>query len=588
MKNELREVLAGYQPEFALRHIRWLTDHTPNRISGGGQDLKAAQYIRDTLASYGLEAGLQEFTTYGSNIGSGRLEILGEQPWVPAVKACLHVDSTPLGGIEAEVVAVGPGGREDYEGLDVRGKIVLAEVSYAPATPEKARLASEQGAAGMILMNWGRADEDNIPWRALKAVWGNPTRDTWNEMPRLHAVAVTRRDGERLKEECGQGPVRVKLEVQGSRDWMRVVQPVAWLRAPESSPEHEQFVVISGHLDAWEPGVTDNASGNAVMLELARVLAERRSSLRRSAVFCFWNGHEIAEAAGSTYFVDTHWEELNRHAIAYTNIDSVGMRGTTHLNINSSPELAEAHRTVTEELLGKQIDSRRLERIGDQSFFGIGVPAISARHGFPEHLVREWNGATLGWWNHCDQDTFEQLDEGILAQDGRFWTGLIHSLLTSERLPHQPERLIDELLTRTADMVGTGEDPAELSRIPALLEKLQKRFTDLAGFAADPASVLLFNQTALRLGRHLTALRATVVGRYGQDSYGLTDLREMIPMLAPLVRYRSLPADDPERFLLETELLRIRHRFTDAISASLDELDALEAKLQRSAVTSQP
>lgn len=56
---------------------------------------------------------------------------------------CCHINSTPPEGQEFEVVYLGSGGEEDYAGKDVAGKAVLVEVSYAPATPEKAMLASE-------------------------------------------------------------------------------------------------------------------------------------------------------------------------------------------------------------------------------------------------------------------------------------------------------------------------------------------------------------------------------------------------------------------------------------------------------------
>ena len=59
-------------------------------------------------------------------------------------------------------------------------------------------------------------------------------------------------------------------------------------------------MLVNGHLDAWAPGATCNATGDATMLELARVLAKHRNKIKRSVVFINWNGHEIAESAGST------------------------------------------------------------------------------------------------------------------------------------------------------------------------------------------------------------------------------------------------------------------------------------------------
>lgn len=231
------------------------------------------------------------------------------------------VEPTRDGGETAELVDVGAGAITDYEGKDVSGKFVLAEVSYAPATPEKARIAASMGAAGIILMNWGKDTGTEIPWRALKSVWGNPTPETWHDMPRIAGISISRRDGIMLRGLLKKGAVHVHASLTSRRVWRTLYQPLAWLHAPETAPERDQFVIVSGHLDSWDPGVTDNIAGMSVMMEIARNLSQCRDMLRRSLVFCFWNGHEVAEAAGSTHFVDSHWERINRDAVAYINID---------------------------------------------------------------------------------------------------------------------------------------------------------------------------------------------------------------------------------------------------------------------------
>ncbi|MEZ2410648.1 M28 family peptidase [Bosea sp. RCC_152_1] len=127
------------------------------------------------------------------------------------------------------------------------------------------------------------------------------------------------------------------------------------------------------------------------MMEVARVLATRRAELRPSVVFCFWNGHEVAEAAGSAYFVNALWEEINRSGVAYLNIDSVGVKDTTEFHVNACPELRAFSKAVAEATLdgGIPIMVGNLDRFGDQSFFSIGVSSTTARHG-AQTLFR-WN-----------------------------------------------------------------------------------------------------------------------------------------------------------------------------------------------------
>ena len=85
---------------------------------------------------------------------------------------------------------------DDYDDKDVEGKAVLVEVSYAPATPEKAMIAYRKGAKAMICMNWGRKDEAVICMRGLKGVWGNPTRESFEKIPKITGCSITRRDGD--------------------------------------------------------------------------------------------------------------------------------------------------------------------------------------------------------------------------------------------------------------------------------------------------------------------------------------------------------------------------------------------------------
>ena len=54
----LKEMLAALDVKKSVEHIEWLTKNTPDRLSGGGQDRKAAEYICETMASYGLETKL--------------------------------------------------------------------------------------------------------------------------------------------------------------------------------------------------------------------------------------------------------------------------------------------------------------------------------------------------------------------------------------------------------------------------------------------------------------------------------------------------------------------------------------------------
>lgn len=294
MEKLLQEMMAALDVEKSADHVRWLTDHTPSRISGMGQDREAAEYICKKIEEYGLKSKILEFEAYNSHPGTSKVKIVAPVQKEISSIACCHIESTPVGGADYEVVYLGSGGEEDYVGKDVAGKAVLVEVSYAPATPEKAMLASEHHAAAMICMNWGTAEHELICNRGLKAVWGNPTPESFGKIPQIVGISITRKDGEYLKELCLSGEkVVLHMDVQSQREWQTLPQPMGILRGTE---EPEKFLLVSAHLDAWCPGVTCNATGDGTMLEMMRVFGQFRDKIKRSIYFIYWNGHEIAEA----------------------------------------------------------------------------------------------------------------------------------------------------------------------------------------------------------------------------------------------------------------------------------------------------
>ncbi|PXW57841.1 PA domain-containing protein [Chelatococcus asaccharovorans] len=572
-----------------MQHVDHMRAHFLNRKSGQGVDLAAGKYVVETMNTYGLDAYLQEFETYDSDIGASFVALGGPDGQILDSRPCLHIEPTPEQGLTAELVDVGPGGLSDYEGKDVRGKIVLAEVSYAPATPEKARIAASLGAAGIVLMNWGEDDSRYIPWRALKAVWGNPTPESWNDIPRLFGVSISRADGIMLRRRMKDGPVSLHVRATASRVWRTLSQPLAWLHAPEASTEREQFVVVSGHIDSWNPGVTDNMTGMSVMLEIARLLASKRETLRRSVVFCFWNGHEVAEAAGSTYFVDSHWERINRDAVAYFNIDSVGMKGTSEFHINSCPELAAFSETLSHAVFDDSLPQKvtTLGRVGDQSFFGIGVAAATGRHSYGADIVKAHNGATLGWYNHTEYDTIDVMDPEALEADLDWCSRYVHALATEPVLPQRFTARLSDMRQRFAAILPEANTPPELAPIPAGLADLEHRIHWFDAFLERASSMedalrQRANRIVLRLSRLLTFPTASASGRYGQDSYGISTLAYPVPLLAELEIFRALDRNSTDGRLLSTKLIRLRHEITDALQAASDLIDDFRFTVEHS------
>lgn len=544
--------------------IHYMTTHFPYRLSGSPCEAEASEYITERLRQYGLDAENKEFYAYNSNPMYSKITVLDPLMEIDSLP-CAHIRATKPEGEIFDLVYVGSGGYTDYEGIDVVGKMVLVEVTYAPPVPEKARIAAEMGAAGIMCMNWGN-DEEVICRRGLKGVWGNPTESNFDKIPQLVGVGVTRGAGMKLKDLCLEGKeVRVKVVAIADRTWSLVHQPTGILHGNGKSKD---FMLVCSHLDAWQPGVTCNATGNAAALEICRILSEHREELDRDIWFVFWNGHEVAEAAGSTWFVDNNWDNLNRNCISYMHIDSTGVGETEIYEIKASEELLKfAEKNVNDVLPELEIRSMALKKIGDQSFMGIGVPSITQRKSFTQKYMEHAHGATLGWWNHTIQDTEDKCDPVAQVEDTKATLQVLYNLATARVLPYDFTdkfgalyRKTQRLSARFGEHLDFEDMIRNIQSANSGVEKIQARVSEL-----NDEQAMLYNDFMKLVAREITNVTMTCADKYSQDSYGYSNLSYDIPLFADLER---LVREEPESLkygLIYTQLIKNKNRINDAL-----------------------
>ena len=123
--------------------------------------------------------------------------------------------------------------------------------------------------------------------------------------------------------------------------WYRQPLPVVEIKGRE---EPEKFVLLHGHYDSWDVGVGDNATGDATLLEIARVLWAHRDQLRRSVRIAWWPGHSTGRYAGSTWFADRFAIDLDENCVAQINCDSPGCRWASEFKDISWMSETEAYR----------------------------------------------------------------------------------------------------------------------------------------------------------------------------------------------------------------------------------------------------
>jgi Peptidase family M28 len=439
-----QEVVAAVDAAHVKAHVEHITTEIPSRLAGSANGKRMAEYSASALGKAGVSAKVYELPGLVSFPEKGELRVLAPVELAIEANTLGHSLPTLPDGVAGELMDVASGAFAEYAGRDATGKITLSELSYHPARHEKQRIAGLMGSTGCIMMNWGHPENTAVPFGSVKPVWGNPTPETFNsEMATLPCIGIARTAGLKLRQLLQAGPVKVWLRANVENGW-RPVQ----ITVGEIAGRTDDFVVVGGHQDSWPgPQATDNAAGNACILELARVFNQHRDKLRRGLVTGFWTGHETGTMVGSSWYVDRNWDRLRAHAVAYLQIDQPACAGTTRWSSASNLELKRFHQGIENRLLGNRAFAwRRAVKNGDASFFGLGVPMLAAQGAFTEEELKKTALANLGWWHHSIENTLDKLDFAFMAEHLRIYAAYLWELTTAVVLPFEYTSVADAFI----------------------------------------------------------------------------------------------------------------------------------------------
>lgn len=575
-----QDLIQSVSAQYVRANVERIVKEIPHRAAGSPNGKRMAEYSRDAMRAAGLAAQVHELPALVSFPEHADLRIEAPRQVTIQANTLGHSLETLPDGLTGELVYVGSGSARDFEGKDVRGKIVLTELSYSPGRHEKQRIAAAQGAIGAVMMNWGHPENTAVPFGSVKPVWGNPTPETYkSEMATIPCIGISRVAGLQLKALCEQGPVKVWLRAHVTNGWRPVQITTARLPATQGA-EREDFILVGGHQDSW-PGeaATDNAAGNAIMMELARVFRPHQDKLRRGLLFGFWTAHETGTMAGSTWFADRHWDELRDHACAYLQIDQPACTGTTQWHTTSNVELKAFHQREEKALLpAREVTWKRVAKSGDASFIGLGIPMFQGEGAFTEAELQASALATRGWWHHSIECTLDKVDFDYMQEHLRVYAAYLWELCTAPVLPFTYVPVAQQVIKRldeiTAPAEGVNLDGLKATarklleaaeRFDRITSAVAQRFIDGAG---NEQHARLLNRAIKRISRLVVPLMSSSIGKYGHDPYSFTPQSTLIPALYDAERVGRVEADE-ERWMQETQLTRNRNRVADALQETI-------------------
>ena len=406
------------------------------RDTGGPGEDQMVDYIVRMLQADGVPVTVHEFDAFLSYPRSAVVEVLAPERF--EIRALTHSFAAPTG----------PNGRQgsltyvpDKDMRKGAGRIALVD---GVAMPIEVLHASRESVSALIFSNPDWYLHNMI----ITTVWGGaPTPEQVERLPNVPVLSISHEDGERLKELVSRGPVEIRVRTQVDTGWYRVKLPEVRIPAASGS---EDFVLVGAHYCSWEVGTTDNSTGVAALLEMARVLWQQRDRLERSVRVAWWPGHSHGRYAGSTWYADTFFRDLADHCIAYHNIDSPGVKNATkYILRHTSPEIEAFGRTAIETLTEQRDpEVHRPSRAADQSFLANGIPSCSLYSFLPDgHPDRKpWTGGCAGaWWWHTEHDTRDKADDAILEKDVRLSLGFVVGLANRPIHPFDFQNLAGEI-----------------------------------------------------------------------------------------------------------------------------------------------
>ena len=285
-------------------HLTALQDiadaHDGNRAAGTGGYDASVDYVADQLTDAGFDVQTPEFSYDSYDVRAEQVSVDGND--VPA-SVVQFSPSTPADGVRGRVLALhGPGCQgSDYDGLDATGAVAVVargECSFA----DKQRLAGERGAVAVVVTN-----VDDRPT-------GGATLGE-KDAGRVPTVLVGRTDGEAA---AAAGEIVVLVDASLTTTTTRNVI------AQTKTGSTDDVVMVGAHLDSVPagPGINDNGTGVAAVLETARQLGAA-PEVTNAVRFAFWGAEELGLLGSDAYVTGLDRDERLDIAL-YLNYDMLG------------------------------------------------------------------------------------------------------------------------------------------------------------------------------------------------------------------------------------------------------------------------
>jgi aminopeptidase Y len=294
-----------------------------NRAAGTKGFDESARYVAARMRAAGYRVTLQKLTyPFVYDRSPPELRTLDGGAWpYRAGRDYVTLTYSGSGSVEAAVTAVdllvpSPAANTSTSGCEAsdfasvpRGSIALVQRGTCTFRVKVAN-AVAAGAAAVVVMNEGAPGRTDV----FAGTLGPP-------QVRVPAIAASFPVGEALRNTARDGATGVRALV--TADVVSETRRTRNVIADSRVGNPANLVVVGAHLDSVfdGPGINDNGSGSAVVLETAEQLGGTRP--RNRLRFVWWGAEELG-LVGSRHYVETLSPAARRRHALYLNFDMVG------------------------------------------------------------------------------------------------------------------------------------------------------------------------------------------------------------------------------------------------------------------------
>ena len=307
-----------------------------------------ADYLAKEMKNIGLKDVKKEaFPAHAYNYGGASVQIVSPvkgDVWLAAGHAGLP--GTPADGITADLVYVGLGTKYDYEGKDVKGKLVLVDVSeeemFWLQYPHME--AEVHGALGLVV-TW-------VEYQLLPNAVVTHDSESRSTIP---AVDISKENAAVLKDMIAKGVTpKVKIWCDATIDYKGTAyNVVGYLPSEKYGTPEDKFIIAADHYDKWWYGSSDNGAGVARLLGMAKALVDSHYKPARTIIFLAtdaeeygWTDTEFDWALGAWWEIFTIHPEWAGKTFGSFALEGGGTIGSTSVSAYGNPETLEWRKTL--------------------------------------------------------------------------------------------------------------------------------------------------------------------------------------------------------------------------------------------------